>query len=772
MTRSSPGILAALALLLAGVPDIARAQCADGSPPPCQPSRPAAATPRRVNPPLDDRTWIVVPFDNLAKAADVDWLRNASVNLLYLDMSRWKDIRVIDDERVADLVRETPEAADATSLSLNAAMAVAKRAGAGRLVMGDVLKLGTRTTVTAKVYNVRTGQRLRSVREETTVQDSVMPLFGKLAQKVLNVAPPAGANVGALGTSSVDAYQAYIEGVSALNRYDLAVARRKFDEAIERDSTFALAHYKQSIAIGWENPGNAKRRTHVEAANRLSRALPPRERTLILGQLQQVSGEWTKSCETYGGLLGADSTDVEAWAGFGDCLFHDNTIEAVGGDTARLRFRADYNASIRAFERVLRLDPTYHLAYQHIIDALALERHPQVCYAAAPGARCVMHTALMIRSGDTLLATPVAVTDTARLRLQSEDYLRTSSRRRNLALARDFAESWVQAAPAEAQGRRALARVAVLQGDYVRAEAELAQVTTPGSLQEELRRQLEDIEIAYKRWKLADAVRAYDRARASSELIPGAPFAFGNAVAGYGPAFGRLVEFDSLLTAQMRLGGAPALMVQYQQHAVRGALTGTFDDSAAVLEKAVFESMASRGAAGATRAIAPTLMYGLRAPRTSWPAIDPSILDPRALPAVALAARDTARLRAAAQALDSLTATLSSAGVADSGYAVIAADAYLLLGDSASALRSLRYMLDAAATTTPYFPQQSSGFSSAYFAPRAMLLRADLAAATGQVEEARTWYQRFIDVWSTAVPELQPTVSRAKQSLARLNARP
>ena len=101
-----------------------------------------------------------------------------------------------------------------------------------------------------------------------------------------------------------------------------------------------------------------------------------------------------------------------------------------------------------------------------------------------------------------------------------------------------------------------------------------------------------------------------------------------------------------------------------------------------------------------------------------------------------------------------------------------AAEAWLALGDTAAALRSLRFMLDAASTSTPYFPQQSAAFTPVYFVPRSMLLRADLAAATGQTDEARTWYQRFIDAWSTAVPELQPTVERARQSLARLNARP
>src|SRR5688572_28153128 len=226
-----------VALALGALPvRSAEAQCPDGSPPPCRSSAVATA-PRRVNPPLDDRTWIVVPFDNIAKAQDVDWLRSASVNLLYLDMSRWRDIRVIDDERVADLLRETPEVTSAQAMSLNSGLAVARRAGAGRLVMGDLLKVGNRTRITAKIFNVRSGQRVRSVSEETSVADSVIPLFGQLAQRILNVAPPQGANVGALGTASVEAYQEYLAGIQALNRFDVKEARARLEKAVQLDTT-------------------------------------------------------------------------------------------------------------------------------------------------------------------------------------------------------------------------------------------------------------------------------------------------------------------------------------------------------------------------------------------------------------------------------------------------------------------------------------------------------------------------------------------------------
>jgi tetratricopeptide (TPR) repeat protein len=758
----------ALAAIVAGD---AAAQCADGSPPPC---RAAAAPPTRrpTAPPIDDRTWVVVPFDNLSNATDVDWLRSAAVNLLYLDMSRWRDIRVIDDERVADLVREVPEAnRPGQNVSLAAGMAIARSAGAGKLVMGDVLKLGTRTTVTAKVYDVKTGQRIRSVREETAVADSLMPLFGKLARKVLNIAPPQGANVGALGTTSVGAYQRYVEGVTAMNRYDLAAAREHFDAAIKLDSAFALAHFKQSIVLGWAEVSNPRRRTHAEVANRLSTGLPPRERSLIAGNLQATAGEWTRACEIYQALARADSSDVEAWYGVGDCLFHDATLEVIGGDTTKLRYRADYDRSIKAFARALQLDPTYHLAYQHIIDALTPERAPTVCRRASPAAPCTFYGAFLIRSGDSLIMTPVAlIADSARLRMQGERFIETASRRRNLDLARTFAEAWVQAAPNESQAHRALARVLVLQGRVADAGVAMAQVKARGTQQEEVRRTLERMEIAYKQGQSAEAIRLYDSLRADRTPVatgqPGPNPLIGNLVSPYGPAFGRVVEFDSLRTVSSR--STPEVVQQYQRHAVRSALSGTSGDSLVASERATFDQYMARGPGFATQMIGPTLRFALRAPRGAWPAFDTTSAEPRLRAAVALSRGDTARLRAAALALDSIAAIVSSAGAADSGYSLAAAEAYLALRDTTAALRSTRFALDVAATTTVYFPQSIGGLPAVFFAPRTMLLRADLAAATGQRDEARTWYRRFIDLWSTASPDLQPLVERARKSLAAL----
>lgn len=767
---TSSRFFARLALVVAAilVPGVsAGAQCPDGSAPPCRGAT-APAVRRAVTPPLDDNTWIVVPFDNISRSEDAEWLRGASVNLLYLDMSRWRDIKVVDDERVADLLRETPEAAAANNLSLNAGLAVARRAGAGKLVMGDVLKLGNRTTVTAKIYDVKSGQRTRSVREDATVADSVMPLFGKLAQKILNVAPPAGATLGAVGTSRVDAYQAYLAGVTALNRFDLPGARTHLGRALALDSAFALAHYKMAIVVGWDDPADPSQRRHAEAAARAQASLPPRVRGLIAGLNFQARNEWSKACETYSGLAKADSSDVEALYGVGECLFHDPTATAIDGDTTRLRLNSDWQGSIRAFERVLELDPQYHLAYQHIIDALTTDRQVPRVYCNERGCRQLM--ALTLRIGDSLTTTPVFTTDTAGSRVQSERFLQTRSRVRNLAAAQAVAEQWVRTAPDENRALAALATVMLAQGRIQEAEVTLARVRPTGSLFEELRRTLNRMEIAYKLGRLSVANHLYDSARASPLLMPGSTtIRWGNAMSQFGLAFGRLTEFDSLVRAQQPRTSPPALLA-YQPRAVR-SIYGLTDDSLAVHERGMFEFVRSaRGAAAASRTITPTLSLALRIDRSPWPELDTSWTDVKARPAIALMLRDTARLRAAARSLDSTLRVHAAAASPDTGFSIAAAEAYLALRDTAAALRVVRFGLDSASAATAYFPLGQFGNSAVIFVPRMLLMRAELAAATGAKDEARVYYQRFMDALAGAAPDLQPLVERARRARAALGS--
>jgi hypothetical protein len=105
----------------------ANAQCPNGTPPPC---RSAATASRRPALALNDHTWIVVPFTNVTQTPELEWPRDASVNLLSLDLGHWTDIGVVDDKRVANLLRTLSVSRATQALSLSDGISLARQAGA------------------------------------------------------------------------------------------------------------------------------------------------------------------------------------------------------------------------------------------------------------------------------------------------------------------------------------------------------------------------------------------------------------------------------------------------------------------------------------------------------------------------------------------------------------------------------------------------------------------------------------------------------------------
>jgi tetratricopeptide (TPR) repeat protein len=716
-----------------------------------------------VNPPLDDRTWIVVPFDNLRQNQEIDWLRAASVNLLYLDMSRWRDIRVIDDERVADYMREVPGAGSRTGpLGLQTGMAVARRAGAGKLVMGDLLKVGSRTAVVAKVFDVRTGQRLRSIREETNNPDSIMAVFGRLARGILNAAPPPGVAVGTIGTTSLGAYQDYVAGVQALNAFDLATARQRFQRALGQDSGFALAHYKLSVVYGWENPNARERLRHAEAANRFAGGLPPRERALIGGQVAQANNRWSDACEAYHALVARDSLDVEGWYNIGECEYHDNTLEAVGGDTTRLAFRGDWNAALHAFRRTLELDPSYHLAFAHIPDVLHADQRAG-CLPTRDTCPFVF-VAIVIRHGDSLSLTPIRGGDVAALAEQYSEAGRTSTKRANFAQARDLAAAWVQAGPTEPRARMALGRALLRTGDLLGADRQLRLAASGRrSPLEQVQLGMDRVEVAMKLDSFALAVAIFDSLQLSVDSLALGPQTI--TVPVLGVSFGHFAAADRALQPLVPASSRGLLAV------VMRMLAGSPPDSTERVIGAFAAAPPPSSGIRPADVYATPAMWGVRWMRgwTTVPPLDTANRDPRVRLAAALLRGDSGLARRALADLDSFFLP-TPPEMPENGFLLAAAEGYLALGDSATALARLLEF----ERRWPYvsaLERLTGGFAFASFLwPRSFLLLGDLAAARGQRDVAVRAYRRAIGMWTGGDPEVQAEVSRARQALARLGA--
>jgi tetratricopeptide (TPR) repeat protein len=335
----------------------------------------------------------------------------------------------------------------------------------------------------------------------------------------------------------------------------------------------------------------------------------------------------------------------------------------------------------------------------------------------------------------------------------------------NLALAKGIAEDWVTADPRNAAATSALANVLMLQGDIAGADARMRRMTTTAFAgnNAELRLRM-DIAIKLGR---ADEARAWFDSLVKA--IPDAP----NINTQRGSlelAFGRAGRFVAGLTTHpfYRTGPAGAAYVR----AIPRMLMGLPVTNLGELERDFYASItdttncdpgcrherlafSQQQALGQARTVlldygTPEKPHGSRAGR-------------------ALARRDTAWLRHLATDYDTAARNDIVRLWPDGGGSAIAAEMYLALGDSAKALKTLRFAIDTAMMVMPGPSLLRFGVVQQSVWTGTMLHRAQLADAFGLKDEARKWYDRVLDLWAKADAEFQPDIARIRAARARLD---
>lgn len=298
---------------------------------------------------------LVLPFANVRADPAFGWLREGSVSMLSLALSQWRDLTVVDQDRVHDLM-----AGRETVVGLETARFLARESKVWTVVLGDFERVGDSLRLVARMYDVATGRRLETVEVADRTSDDARPLFDRLAAKLLDLtgAPPNGrASLASVTTASVEAYRSYLQGVDALNHWRLHEASTLLEHAVGLDSTFGLANYRLAIARGWLSAADTVGLLAIRRAARFAEHLPARDRQLIEGYRTFVEGDYERGMTLYSQLIARDSTDVEAWYGLADAAFH--------GGYARGRV-AMLGQSLKGFRRVIGLDSTFGLAYEHI----------------------------------------------------------------------------------------------------------------------------------------------------------------------------------------------------------------------------------------------------------------------------------------------------------------------------------------------------------------------------------------------------------------------
>jgi tetratricopeptide (TPR) repeat protein len=724
---------------------------------------------------LDAELYLVAPFASRA-GVPAGLSGDACELALYDAVSRWKDVRLVDGLRANDLAarRAAPVA------RLGDALGLARAAGAGRLLWGEVTPRGDSVEITAGLYDVaRGGTALKSHMVRVAANRGALDArFRELADSLLLGGMAAGASAAAPGTDRLSALVAYDSGHAALAGWDLAGAATGFRHAVAQDADFPDANYQLAQVLAWAGAPSEEWSAYAGRAVASPRGLGQREGLLAAGLVAMAERRFPAACARYREVLRRDTLDFAAWFGLAECNAKDKVVVPDSGSPSRWRFRGSLQTAFTSYSRALHLNPSAHRAF--------FGRLPQLFFVDASwyyDGRALppdtSHFAAWLGlAADTLAAVPDPYAEWLSGSPRTIVPTNAAARRRVQDMVRQIAVDWVHAFPEEAGAREELALLLETQGAVAPATVEqrsaLATVRRARVLardpQQALRLAIAEVRLLVKlenadaAKRIADSVlRAYPKAapEAAAQLaglaaLTGRAQLTAELLQRSAPVDSPTANTGEVITGDSTLHRAALGLLAY-------ASLGAPPESVTALTARV-ERLIAGGFRPDRQAAARSALEGpaavLAFPVTGATPLHRSdvpggyLLDmQRALargdPA---AARERyARVRALRRWRRPTDVVISSTY----GEAWL----FLGLGDTASAVAvldsSLNNLPGLGGTLLDFVPQAAG-------LVRAMALRAELAAAAGDGRTARWWAQRVTILWRDADAPLQPLVDRMR----------
>jgi serine/threonine-protein kinase len=658
--------------------------------------------------PAPDQNMVaVVPFRVASADPALHYLREGMLDLLAAKLTGEGGMRATDPRQLLDAWRRAG-GSESEELPRADALAIARRLGAGRLLLGDVVGTPNRIVLTASLLGSVRGDSIAKLSVEGP-PDSLAWLVDRLASRLLAETSAEGASRSAnLTSTSLPALRAYLDGQAKMRRVDVVGAAKDFERALDADSTFALAALGLRMASSWYGDPTLQQRGLTIAWRERAR-LSQRDQMLLLA----VGGPRFPDAPTAKELLEARERYLavapdraEAWYLLGDHVFHYGWVLDVPNPEER---------ALESFRRASELDSSYVVGYLHALP-------------------------LALSLGDTAAARRFE-----RLRLASD------TSQFWLVLHR-----WQQAwnAGDSARGRAIADSIDLSQ--YVYGMAQIAFYDGTGT--PDVRRALDT---ASRKATTDPGRRGLQRLAHDFELVAGRPSAaLGHLTASADSAGDVNIPVLQVRDALIAEGDSAAAVAATR---ALGALEST-PISADTIRRASQRA--------ATRVLEPwRLSHGdtsqTRRSLERLRAMTRQLTGARKIDAdVEIAAieamhADVARspdLRAATARLDSLLRTLDYA-TTNPGRAsfanLVAARLLEKLGDTRGALSAARRRSDAWAQNNPYLATQ-------------LHEQGRLAAIVGEREEAIRAYRHYVALRTDAEPAVKPQVDAVRRELARL----
>jgi TolB-like protein/tetratricopeptide (TPR) repeat protein len=322
----------------------------------------------------------VLYFDNTTGDQSLDWMRTGITDMVVTDLSQSTQVEVVSTEHLYGILAELKRADDKV-LSPDVIRAVAERTGVQNVVVGSFVRSGEALRINMRLQEAKTGRIVSSERVEGPNASSLFAMVDDLSRRIRARFEEVRAGVGPIGSllakpgaaedasldrgltditsPSIEAYQAFAEGMNQHLRFRERQAIPYFEKAVAIDPGFAIAYAK--LAVINSNLGRPDLRDKfatmaLQHANRMT----PRERLYTEGQL------YSGRRETLDRGLDAYQRCIDLYPGYEGCRHNLALIQAGLG-------RLD--ESSRNYEELIRRGGTFPATFAFLAgNHLALDR--------------------------------------------------------------------------------------------------------------------------------------------------------------------------------------------------------------------------------------------------------------------------------------------------------------------------------------------------------------------------------------------------------------
>ncbi|MDZ4863256.1 MAG: serine/threonine-protein kinase [Gemmatimonadota bacterium] len=300
----------------------------------------------------------VVPFTPSAADTGLTRLGRDLVFTVSANLDGVGPIRSVDPHTImAQLGRQ------AEDLTRSGAEQLARRLGAGSVLHGSLVRVGTMVRIDLGLFSADSGARLAQI-AVVAPPDSIQALTDSITRSVLRQiwqrgAPPTPSLDAALKTRSSEALRALLDGERAMGENRWVDAAAHYERAMAADSTFWLAYWRRLFCHGWI-PGEELDSALVQTVRNHRSELPEADRLLVEVGMH-LSDSLSQVLAVGLGVTRRFPDNWFGWFDYADDLTHYGPLMGVSAEQTRA-----------AWHKTTELNPTFVPAWDHRLVVAAL----------------------------------------------------------------------------------------------------------------------------------------------------------------------------------------------------------------------------------------------------------------------------------------------------------------------------------------------------------------------------------------------------------------